>query len=69
MTLTLPDFTKTIDCTLKKVATVGEPRMDWYYCRNCGGRKLVKARSKKPECLVKAAMTPPAKPKHMQEGE
>lgn len=58
MPLTLADFTETIDCQLRKVATVGHDRQDWYHCRSCGGRKLVRAGGEKPACLVQRSLDP-----------
>lgn len=55
MSLTLADLTETIDCKLKKMATAGHDPQDFYFCLSCEGRALVKAGSKKPDCLVRAA--------------
>lgn len=54
MPITLADFTETVTCELKKIATVGHEPQDFYYCKNCEGRTLVKAGSRKPGCLVRA---------------
>lgn len=52
MPLTLADFTETIECKLRKIATVGDPRLDLYHCANCKASKHVRAGMKKPECQV-----------------
>jgi hypothetical protein len=56
MPLTLADFAESIDCQLRKIATVGHDRQDWYHCRVCGGRKLVSRNEKKPGCLVSQSL-------------
>lgn len=56
MPLTLADFTETIECELKKIATVGHERQDVYFCLNCRATVFVKARSGKPECRVSLAL-------------